>query len=397
MAKKITLTLLLILTSLGLFLLLSPRFEKSIKIEKDNKLEKESGSLPIQKEDSEENIHLFVSGWLPYWKKSEGIASLENNLGSFDEINPFSFEVGSDGNIIDTVGIKNSPWNSLKEKAKTENTKIIPTILWTDEVAMHEVFSDTELLDKHIGNITTMLEKNDFPGVDIDYEGKDMNDKDLFTGFIGQLASKLHQQNKKLSCTIESRTDNSPPSNWTGTQAMSYANDLPKLGELCDEVRIMAYDEIFQRNGMTKSFEIESETPHAPNADLDWVENVVKYMLRFIPKEKLVLGVPTYGWEFWFTETPKGLKYIRVKSVSFPEAMEKAKSADIEPKRNQGGELDFTYQAEDGKHIVTFSDAQAIKQKIELVEKYQLKGISIFKLDGLTDPGLFSILREYKE
>jgi spore germination protein YaaH len=176
---------------------------------------------------------------------------------------------------------------------------------------------------------------------------------------------------------------------------MSYANDFSALNYYCDTVRVMAYDETIQTHGFLKRFDDPSETLAAPNADNQWAELVIQYALRFIPPEKLILGIPTYGWEFQFTKIAQGYHYKRVQSVSYPKAMEEAKNAGAVPERDGGGELSFTYTDASGSDIVTFSDAEAIREKIDLAKKYNLKGVSLFKLDGETDPNLFSVLESY--
>lgn len=342
----------------------------------------------------EKNQPFFISGWLPYWRKEEGAASLEGKLNLFSEINPFDFGVTPDGNIINTPRIANSPWPKLRKEAKKDNVNIIPTILWGDAQAMHRTFADPKLLAHHVDAIAGMLQQNNFPGVDIDYEGKDVADRDSFSLFLKTLREKINSSGKTISCTVEARTQDSAPSGWSGTRAMSYANDFSALNNFCDSVRLMAYDEAFQVHGEHQIFEDKSETPAAPNADNQWVEEVMLYALRFFPPEKIVMGVPTYGWEFKLTKLSEGYRYTRVKSISYPDAINEAKKAGVEPKRNSGGEMTFVYPTSDGQHIVTFSDAESIRKKIEIAKNLNLKGISLFKIDGLTDPQLFYVLEE---
>lgn len=339
------------------------------------------------------NRLFFISGWLPYWSKSEGVSSLERNYQIFSEINPFAFSVGSDGNIINKLEWEKSPWSELKERATRNNVAIVPTILWADAKAMHNVFSDPVIRSQHISAIYELLKKNNFPGVDIDYEGKDMADRDNFSIFLSELHQKLSENKKSLSCTVEARTQDLPPQGFSGTRAMSWANDLSALNKNCDSVRLMAYDQVFQVH-RAYTFQDVSNSPSAPNADIGWVEETVSYFLRFIDPQKLILGIPTYGWEFRLERIPGGYQYTRLKSVSYPKAMEEAKNAGVKPERSAGGELSFIYKNSSGENIATFSDAESVRQKIELTKKLNLKGISLFKIDGLSDPDLFRVLQE---
>lgn len=335
----------------------------------------------------------FVSGWLPYWQKKAGADSLFGNLALFSEVNPFAYGVNPDGTLRDTTNIQSAPWPELRKEARKENVAIIPTILWANAVAMHETFSNSQKLEKHVSAIATMLTQNNFPGVDINYEGKDVADRDLFTIFLEALRKKLDSSKKTISCTVEARTEDNPPADWTGTRAMSFANDYPELNRLCDSVRIMAYDQVFQANGGLKIFDDTNETPTAPNADIHWVEKVMRYAAQYIKTSKLAMGVPTYGWEFRITKTDHGYHYEKVKSVTYPQALEEQIQSKATLERTDGGEPFFIYTAPDGKHLVTFSDAESLGQKISLAKKLGLKGISLFKIDGQTDPRLFSEIK----
>ncbi len=334
----------------------------------------------------------FVAGWVPYWSKTKGADSLNDSLSFFDEIRPFAFGVNADGSLVDTLKIKDAPWPSLEAQAEKENVAIIPTVLWTDASAMHDVFSNKNLLNNHIDSIVRMLDDDNFSGVDIDYEGKDAADRDLSSTFLEALHNKLNVDRKTLDCTVEARTQDNPPADWSGVRAMAFANDFSALDKSCDSVTVMAYDQAFQTNGTKMSFEDPSEIPHAPNADNQWVEEVIQYALRKISPDKLVLGVPTYGWEFELNKLPGGgYHYERFQAVSYLKALQEAKVAGVTPVRDSGGELSFVFRFAGKEHIVTFSDAEAVREKISLAKKYGLKGISLFKLDGLADQKIFRI------
>lgn len=369
--------------------------QKKIKVVDQSTAQKSNEQKIADKEAIKNNQlveKIFVSGWLPYWKKTEGVDSLETNLNFFDEINPFAYGVDGNGNLQDTMQIKNAPWQKLRVEANKENVKIIPTIIWADDLAMHKIFSDSKMEDAHIENIMKMLEINDFSGVDIDYEGKNVADKEAFSVFLEKLHQKLQAQKKSLSCTVEARTQDETPKSLVGTRAMSFANDFSALNNFCDIVRLMAYDQMFQIY-RSNIFEKNDSVPLVANADNQWTQSVVDYALRYISADKILLGIPTYGWEFRFAKIDSGYRYTRIKSVSYEEAIEKMKSAGVTQKR-VFGELSFVYTIGDSNHIITYEDAETIRQKIELAKKNKLKGVSFFKLDGLTDPEIFSVIKK---
>jgi spore germination protein YaaH len=369
---------------------------KQKKIERFNQTSssiKNSTADSTKKISAEKNIApFFISAWLPYWEKTNGANLFQKNANLFQEINPFAFGVNPDGTIKDTLKIENAPWPELENKAKESQIKIIPTILWADAELMHKIFLNQKLEDRHIEAIVEMLKKNNFSGVDIDYEGKNISDKDLFTNFLKNLSAKLKIENKNLSCTIEARTQDNIPLGMSGTRAMSFANDFNALNTFCDTVHLMAYDEVFQIH-RSNTFENATTTPSAPNADNQWVEAIIEYALKFISPEKIVLGVPTYGWKFQYKKSSNGYRYMRIKSVNYLEAIETAHEENTTPIRNSGGELSFTYANSGKNYIITFSDAGSVQEKIKLAKKFKLKGINLFKLDGLFDSQIFTVLQ----
>jgi spore germination protein YaaH len=43
--------------------------------------------------------------------------------------------------------------------------------------------------------------------------------------------------------------------------------------------------------------------------------------------------------------------------------------------------------------MMTWSDAESIRQKVELAKRLGVRGVSVFKIDGGYDPGLWEVLK----
>ena len=172
-------------------------------------------------------------------------------------------------------------------------------------------------------------------------------------------------------------------------------------------------------------------------ADTEWVRKVAELAMKDIPKKKIVLGVATYGREYIVTVGPNWFKdYKRVQSLNHPYALELAALYRLTPSRNKAGEMSFSYLPTNGTaernaliaalpsltapsgttpgdmvaqkalayanatgktttfNIIWWSDAQAIKDKLELAEELGLKGVAVFKFDGETDPALWDDLED---
>src|SRR3989344_7019896 len=105
--------------------------------------------------------------------------------------------------------------------------------------------------------------------------------------------------NKWVMCTIESRTP--LDSRYYGTtipaDAEIYANDFKEINKYCDRVRVMTYDQQNVDQQLAAQAASSSQI-YAPVADPAWVEKVITLMKRDIKPSKLLIGVPTYGYEY---------------------------------------------------------------------------------------------------
>ncbi len=363
----------------------------------------------------------YYAGWLPFWKKQSGANNIALSLEKFQEISPFSYEVGSNGKLIDVLKIKEGFWPAWLSALRDMKIKIIPTIAWFDGPAIHKLLSNKTTRISHENAITKLVKDNKFDGIDIDYEAKLAETNPYFATFIYGLAIRLHPLGKTLSCTIEARMPVSSRYSQTGTaEDTQYTNDYATLNKYCDEVRIMAYDQ-----GMI-DVKLDAQKGngelYAPVADPDWAEKVLKEAMKTISPKKIMLGIPTYGYEYQVTWEDGTATYQRLRSHTFFQAVIRSATVGSLPKRNSAGELSFTYSTSsfvEGvsknltwyvssskplaitsngtdspvTRLVSFSDAGAAKQKIELAKKLGLRGVVFFKWDSEQDPTLWQAMK----
>ena len=332
------------------------------------------------------------SGWIAYWKKIDGAAQVSAHINQLSSITPFAYSVRSDGTLADTLKVGQDPWPALFALARSQNKKIIPSVMWSNTDLIYSTLATPSSRTRHEKAIVSMVVSNNFDGVEIDYENKKVATKIYFSKFLTELAALLHKNKKTLVCTIESRT---PVVSRVVTPKPSdnqYVNDYAVIAKVCDEVRIMAYDQAnidIKLNAVKTS----TTTPYMPVADTEWVEKVIKETLKTIPASKIVLGIPTYGREYEIT--PKNGKFIykQISSISFKDAMAKATSYNIIPQRNNAGELSFQYTNGTSTRFISFTDNIAINSKIGLAKQYKLKGAALFKFDADSDLALWDTLK----
>ena len=348
--------------------------------------------------------------WIPYWQKTNGASSTLANLSSVTQISPFAFELQTDGIIKNVLKIDEEPWTTLIAEAKKKKIKVYPSILSyphndLEKNYQYLLLAQRKSRNAHIKDIAALVNKNKFDGIDIDYEAKTLESGPYFSDFLTSLSKELHKTKKQLICTIEARTPADSRYATTSQEVLSkveYTNDYKVIGKVCDQVRIMAYDQLGDDAQLSKN---NSDSLYRPVADIKWIMKVLNLAMFDIPAKKIILGVPTYGYKYEVipATATSSIKYSRIGSMNFNYADDLAKSIGITPARNDAGELSFTYATTTdisgnylgGTHqfLVWYSDAVALADKIRIAKLYKLGGVAIFKIDGGQDPKIWTVLK----
>ncbi len=375
-----------------------------------------------------------VGGWIPYWRTATGTRDVLPHLSNMTEISPFGYTMKTNGTLFDAAKLGEEPWTSFITEAKRNKVRVIPTIMWGSGETIHEILSDdtsrVALEDEIAATVTT----NNFDGIDIDFEGKLAETSSFFSLFLKGLYQRMGP--KFVYCSIEARTpldsryDSTPPDN-----ATTYANDYDAIGKYCDRVEIMAYDQ----GAIDLKLNHSRAAPYIPVSDPAWVEKVIEVAAQSIPKKKIILGISTYGYEYSVTPLSEyGYRYDRQWAFNPRYAVELAAAQGIMPVRNSAGELSFIYKPTEATaaieatsttkvtpnttftntpaipstiysqaiiasqfpppfNILWWSDAQAIKDKVDLAKSLGIRGVSVFKLDGGEDQNMWSMLPQKGE
>lgn len=346
--------------------------------------------------------------WIPYWRKDEGASSTLANLDKVTQISPFAYELQTNGTIKDALKAGEEPWTTLIKEAKKKKIKIYPSILSypqtsSEQNSVYILLSQKKKRQAHVAEIVALVKKNKFDGIDIDYENKIADTRPYFSIFLTELGVALRKDGKKLICTIEARTPPESKYATTSKEVLSrveYANDYKTIGKVCDQVRIMAYDQGQDDARLVNQNKLVGNA-YRPVADIEWVEKIMTLALRDIPAKKLVMGVATYGYKYEIVQAvgTTTVTYPRIGAMNFNYIDELVKGLAVIPTRNSAGELSFTYSTTTGvngeqfgqtrQFLVWYSDAVAVADKIRLAKLYQLAGVSIFKIDGGQDPTLW--------
>lgn len=364
-----------------------------------------------------------VGGWVPYWTSDAGVRSVTDNMGDIDILYPFVYEIEGGGDIVAKVDLDRGVWEDLLDEADDERVEVIPTIAWFDGEAIHVVLSDRRARKNLIDDIEDLVDDNNFDGINIDFENKWSETIDDYSRFLKDLNRALGRDT--LTCTVEARMR--PEHRWRDVpNKIEYANDYKAINEHCDVVELMTYDQ--QRADLYFN-DKRKGLPYNPVADIDWVEHVLEFALEDIDADKILLGIPTYGRAYDVTVAPDWYRdYKAVASVDHSRAVVLANDIyNVLIGRTAGGEAVITYFPEDSVwkifnqlptpagtpkgyeaaakallvatiadieipvRMLTWGDAKAAEDKLDLTKEYDLKGTVFFKFDGEEDEDIWKL------
>lgn len=213
---------------------------------------------------------------------------------------------------------------------------------------------NVEIQERLIGQILITVEDRGYAGVNVDFEYILPENRQQYAEFLGRLRSRLNEQGYSLSAAAAPKVSDDQKG------LLVEGLDYELLGQNTDTVFLMTYEW-----GYTYG-------PPMAVAPLDKVRSVVEYALTKIPAEKLILGIPNYGYD-WMLPYERGV--TRARTIGNEEAVAIAvqNGASIEYAQIAQSPW-FVYRAGGMEHVVWFEDVRSIQAKWELVREYGLSG-----------------------
>jgi spore germination protein YaaH len=316
----------------------------------------------------EAKINTYNMTYVYYGETPELIQRVDATKGALQAISPGYLELTSDGSLSISESLDAAFIKAMHDR----NISVIPYLgnEWNRALA-EKALQNREALTTQIANA---IEKYKLDGINVDLENITETSRDALIDFVKLLRAKL-PKDKELSIAV--------PANPYGlTSGFEGAYNLKALAAVCDYIMLMAYDEHYPGDPVS-----------GPVASLPFVEKSVKYALTQIPSSQLVLGIPFYG-RFWNGQP----SYNGTGITNELAATLAAKYGGVETydEKNQSIKSEFTIQANDprtkvlgqslpnGSYTLWYENEKSIKAKLELVQKYNLKGTGSWSLNQAT-------------
>ncbi len=330
---------------------------------------------------------------------------LFTNKDLMKEVMPFWFSLKSPTVIRDDYVSGNPSWPMADTVClmRRAGLQIIPTMTdGTAKLVLSEYLSNAATRTTIVNTIVDLVVKNNFDGIDLDYEGFAFVDGNTtwnktaprWVAFVKELSLALHANNKLLSVSTPYLYN--PNEVQKGYFVYAWAD----IASSIDRLRIMTYDYSVAKPG--------------PMGPLSWTEKTIQYAISVMPASKVYMGLPGYGRD-WITSVngkcptsaPPGL-IGGAKAATFKMNYADAKAAidgAVPIFNEQYSEVTYSYtQIYNGlsatgastactvNRTVWYQNARSYADRMALVAKYRIGGAAIWTL-GMEEVGATTQIR----
>ena len=236
---------------------------------------------------------------------------------------------------------------------------------FTQEVSTTETLSSTAARQNIISQLIQAAKDVGMDGINVDFESLSEDVGIHFLEFLRELSIECHKNNLVLS------VDNPVPEDFTSHY------DRAEQGRVVDYVIIMGYDEHY----------VGSEAGSV--ASLPWVEQGIQDTLDEVPAERVINAIPFYT-RLWKTTGGN----VTSEAIGMDQAQQTITDNNVETYWDKTTSQNYgKYDIDNSTYQIWLEDAQSVAEKVKLVSKYDLAGVSAWKL-GFENNGIWQVISD---
>ncbi len=314
---------------------------------------------------AQQRARLRTTAWMPSWDLERSRASLREHQRVVGRLSPLWFELRSDGRMV--VRREGALDAEVLSIVQARGIALVPTVTNDlDRARVHAMLASATTRRRHVDQLVALAARSRFAGLDIDYEDVDPADRARFTSLVQELGRRLRARGMTLSVDVPAATS-------TAADAVgANAYDLRAIGAAADEVRVLAYDYSTPCSGS------------GPIAPIGWVRQVVAHTVAYVPRRKLVLGIPLYGYDWSTTGCAESRAWEDTDKLRRDNAGTLGWSNPFQTRQ-------LRYSAGGQRHLVWFEDARSTAAKLRIAHDERLRGVAMWRLGG-EDPRTWAML-----
>ena len=316
------------------------------------------GDVTPLAQQSAVTINKDVFGYHPYWM-TDSYEDYRYDLLS--HIAYFGAKLESNGDVTDT---HEWPHYGLVNKAHQNGVKVVLVArnFTTSEVST--LLSSSTNRNRAINNLVAEVQAGGGDGVNIDFEYVVDGQRDNFVTFMTDLTAAFHSQIPGSHVSIAM-----PAVDWWG----SY--DYARLGAATDALMIMGYD--YHWSGSSEAGPVAPLVTNGKWSSSSYnVTNTVETYLEDVDPDKILLGVPYYGYDWEVSSSS-------VPTTTTSRGLAKTYATAVGEAATYGRKWDsdsYSPYYKYSGHQVWYDDAASLGYKYDLVVEKDLAGIGIWAL-----------------
>ena len=323
---------------------------------------------------------LYTSGYAYPFINEE---VLEETLPYLDGLKVFSYGFTLEGELVPPMS--DDAW--MIERAQQWGTRPILTLTPLGEDGhfnnnlVSALVRSHELQQRIIWELGRTMQDKGFGGLDIDFEYVLADDREGFAAFVDLTTRVMNLFGYPVTVALAPKTS-------AEQRGLLYEGiDYALLGAAANRAMLMTYEWGY------------SQGPPMAVAPINMVRRGVDYAVTAIPREKLSLGIPNYGYD-WALPYERGV--TRAKTINNHQAVQLAIDFGVDIRFDETAMSPyFRYWQYGVQHEVWFEDVRSIKAKFDLIKEYGLSGagywqlMSLFRANWLMLNEMFYIEREW--
>lgn len=310
--------------------------------------------VPTTTKSPAQQISFSTSGWIPSFDFNNGLQSAIANKPRISSVHYAAASVAENGTIS---------WNNgFDVNVKKLNDTGIPfgiNVISISEIASRNLLTSQANKDTFLNRLKEVkTSNNNFSAINLNIEKLSLENKKDFVTFIKDAKQELSPHKIAVDVTFYGQDgDINNPYDYAG------------IGEYADQVIIMAYDYTLKSNKKAGF-----EEANAPDF---WVEYIAQYAIKSIPKEKLSIGLPLYGYSYNIASGK------RISSYTYSQIQNILKSQNTQP-LFQGDGWGEKY-IDKGTERIFFQDKDTLSTKKAILTKYGINKVFYWRFGGEGD------------
>lgn len=332
---------------------------------------------------SEPQTDREVFGFLPYWNLNK--AEIPNEV---TDLAYFAVVFDGNGELVTRLEdntaeigyhrLQQTDFSDWLWEQEQAGKRLHITVVGESAETIADLVSDPVSRQAFSDNIKQLLLSYPFSGLQLDFEYAGVAEPGLQANYVSLVKSlyqelKAMNENYLLSVAVFGTAATKTTDFW----------DIPSLAPYVDRLIIMSYD-----------YHIRSSDTAGPVAPLfgketgryeDDITSNLRDFLQHVPADKILLGIPFYGYEWQVVEGEPGSKTFpssgSTATYQYVQQLRQNPKLEIKEGWDSAALSPFIVYQESGvERVIYYDNPRSFSYKLDLVNQLGLKGVAIWAL-----------------